>query len=142
MNRIARLARLPARDWLLLTEATLLLALASATVRVFSFARVARRLGTFMRESPPAEERAAVIQAKRIRWAVFATARRLPWKPLCLPQAIAAKVMLRRRGIASTLYLGVDRRESFEAHAWVRVGRVIVTGGATHKGYAVVSSFA
>ncbi|MCI0435345.1 MAG: lasso peptide biosynthesis B2 protein [Gemmatimonadetes bacterium] len=142
MKRLERLARLPPRDWLLLIEATLVLGIASAAVRLLTFPRVARRLGEFRKESPEGEARAAVTAARRIRWAVFAASRRLPWKPLCLPQAIAAKIMLRRRGIASTLYLGVDRKDGFEAHAWVRVGRTIVTGGASHASYVVVSSFA
>jgi len=142
MSRLGKLARLPPRDWLLLTEATLLLAFSSAAVRLLTFTRVARKLGAFMKESPAGDERAAIVEARRIRWAVFAAARRIPWKPLCLPQAIAAMVMLRRRAIAGTLYLGVDRRNGFEAHAWVRVGPVIVTGGGAHTTYVVVSSFA
>jgi hypothetical protein len=50
--------------------------------------------------------------------------------------------MLRRRGIHSTLYLGVDRATGFDAHAWVRVGRVIVTGAPEHRRFSVVSTFA
>jgi hypothetical protein len=48
--------------------------------------------------------------------------------------------MLRRRGIRSTLYLGVAR-DPITAHAWLRVGALNVTGGQDVARYAVVASF-
>jgi Transglutaminase-like superfamily len=80
--------------------------------------------------------------AGQVNWAVEAAARALPWHPVCLPQAIAATAMLRRRSINSTLYLGVDPADRLDAHAWVRVGPVIVTGGPTIDRFTVVSTFA
>jgi hypothetical protein len=77
----------------------------------------------------------------RVRWAIDAAARRTPWRSKCLEQAIAGKWMLRRRGIASTMYLGVVHNP-FEAHAWLRVGRMNVTGGSRVDRYAVVATFA
>lgn len=77
-----------------------------------------------------------------VAWAVAASARRLPWKPVCLPQAVTAQWMLRRRGIQSTLYLGTDPANQYNAHAWVRAGSVIVTGGDDPGRYIVVSTFA
>jgi acyl CoA:acetate/3-ketoacid CoA transferase beta subunit len=50
-------------------------------------------------------------------------------------------MMLRRRGIASTMYLGVVRTP-FESHAWLRVGEMDVTGGAQVDRYAVLATFA
>ena len=42
---------------------------------------------------------------------------------LCLPRALAAHSMLRRRGIASRVCLGVAREQgNVIAHAWVEVG--------------------
>ena len=49
--------------------------------------------------------------------------------------------MLRRRGIPSTLYLGMTR-DPVAAHAWLRVGDTNVTGGRDVERYAVVASFA
>jgi hypothetical protein len=79
--------------------------------------------------------------SSRVAWAIGAAAGRVPWRAGCLEQAIAAKAMLRRRGIASTLYLGVTR-DPVGAHAWLRVGDVNVTGGRDVARYAVVASFA
>jgi len=61
---------------------------------------------------------------------------------MCFPQALAATLMLRRRGIRSTLYLGVDPHRDLDAHAWVRVGGLIVTGGPDEARFVVVSTFA
>jgi hypothetical protein len=125
----------------LLGEAGVRLVQASITLRIVRFARLAPRLGRHMAESPADEAKAITAEAKRVQWAVETAARNLPWKPVCLPQAVAATTMLRRRRIASTLYLGVDPAAGFDAHAWVRVGRLIVTGGPRPDRFAVVSSF-
>ena len=47
----------------------------------------------------------------------------------CLPRALAAQAMLRRRGIASRLCLGVARDgRSLAAHAWVEIGQQVIIG--------------
>jgi hypothetical protein len=54
-----------------------------------------------------------------------------PWmQAVCLPRALAAQAMLRRRGIASRLCLGVAREgEALAAHAWLELEREIIVGG-------------
>ena len=125
----------------MLAEALVLCTVASITLRVRRFSRVAVRLGRHMAESSPQElpNRARV---QRVKWAIGVAARLLPWKPMCLPQAVTAQWMLHRRGIASTLYLGTDPNNEYAAHAWVRAGRILVTGGDDPRRYTVVSTFA
>lgn len=53
----------------------------------------------------------------------------LPWRPKCLAQAIATRIMLRRRGIDSRGHLGVVDTQPMSAHAWVTVGEEVVQGG-------------
>jgi Transglutaminase-like superfamily len=49
----------------------------------------------------------------------------------CLPTALAAQFMLRRRGVASKLCLGVRRDASaLAAHAWLEIDRKVVFGVA------------
>jgi hypothetical protein len=50
----------------------------------------------------------------------------------CLPRALAAQAMLRRRGVASRLCLGVAREgQVLSAHAWLELGQdVIIVGEA------------
>jgi hypothetical protein len=120
-----------------LIEAALALGLASLLVRTVGFSWIARRLGRHMEKGPSAAKPESVSEAARV-----GAARVLPWKPVCLPQAIAATLLLKRRGIVSTLYLGVDPTRALDAHAWVRVGEVTVTGGPVDQRFAVVSTFA
>jgi hypothetical protein len=142
MKQAVQLIRLPAPDRADLLEALALCTVASILLKVLRFSRIAPRLGKHMAESPPHQPRVTSGQVRRIRWAITTAARILPWKPMCLPQAVTAQWMLRRRAIPSTLYLGTDPSQNYDAHAWVRVGRVIVTGGPHHRRFAVVSTFA
>ena len=52
--------------------------------------------------------------------------------------------MLRRLGIANTLYLGVGKEEGkgLVAHAWLRCGGTILTGASGCERFTVVGKFA
>ena len=134
--------RLPAPERRALVEAVALCTLAGLLIRVLAFRRLAPRLGRHMAVSPETPDAATMQQVVRVRWAVAAAGKHLPWRPVCLPRAVAAQWMLRRRAIPSTLYLGADPARGYDAHAWVRSGATIVTGGPRDDRYAVVSSFA
>jgi hypothetical protein len=139
---VGQFLRLPAADRAALLEALAVCTAASIVLKVMPFSRVAPRLGRHMAETPAYQPGATSGHVPRVGWAVGAAARALPWKPLCFPQAITAKWMLKRRGIQSTLYLGTDPKSNYDAHAWVRAGGVIVTGGPHQGRFAIVSSFA
>ncbi len=96
-----------------------------------------------MAESPGDIESGPETRTRQIGWAVRAVAQRTPWKSNCLVHALAAKIMLRRRGIASTVYLGVakDRGKDLNAHAWLRSGDVILTGKRSSGEFNVLSVF-
>ncbi len=73
---------------------------------------------------PPAEIEADIRRSIRI------AAVHVPWTSLCLPNAIAAKRMLRRRGFSSTIHLGVGNLATgdLHAHAWLEAGGRIIIG--------------
>ena len=84
------------------------------------------------------ETRAASI-GKVVRVAAHYT----PWKSSCLPQAMAAAVLLRFFAIPYSFFLGVARTPNqLTAHAWVAAGRVQVTGGSAFGQFSVVCCFA
>lgn len=68
---------------------------------------------------------------KFVSWAVPAVCKRTPWKSLCLVQAMTARQLLLKQGISCTMYMGACRDEqgNAQAHAWLRSGDVLVTGG-------------
>jgi len=108
------------------------------------FRRIAAWLGTPGAASPATVTPENARTAELIGWAVSALGRRVPWDGRCLAQALAATAMLRRRGVEGTVSLGVCEGASagFAAHAWLRVGSRVVTGGVGHEQYKALSTFA
>lgn len=138
-----RFSRLPWPDRLLLIYVLVIMGLLRCMILLVPFRFIATRLGRKMAESPQ-ENPGQAKYIRRISWAIEAVAGRTPWESKCLVQAIAAKMLLRRKGLHNTLYLGVSKGEdgSLIAHAWVRAGDRYVTGGDVRMNYTVVATFA
>jgi hypothetical protein len=109
-------------------EAAVVLTCASVAIRVLGPTRITRLLGRAAR--PDSSEAAAPpgAEVRRLGRAVELVAGVLPWNPMCLPQAIATKGMLRRRGIACYSHIGVINSDPVTAHAWITVGGTVVQG--------------
>ena len=144
-QRLGHFLRRPRSDQWLFVQAFALLGMARLAILTVRFERLARRLGTLGVETPRQVTLDAVRQARRVAWAIHRASKLTPWQSNCFPQAIAAKLLLKQRGIESTLYLGAafkpNRAEGLEAHAWLRCGPLLVTGGAGHKRFGVVGIF-
>lgn len=88
-------------------------------------------------------------EAQHIGKVVEALARRMPFKALCLQQALATKRMLDRRGHTAILHLAVNKdREDrslpargLAAHAWVCSGNAVACGDGNLNRYVVVARF-
>lgn len=131
-------------DRVLLAEAMVCLGIARLALMVVPFRRIAPYLGRQQCETPLAEASGQPASLCRIARAVSRVSPHTPWHNACLVQAIAAKMMLRRRGIPSTLYLGVMKHAAtgFAAHAWLRSGGVVLTGALGRERFTVISTFA
>lgn len=137
------------RRWLVVEAVACLLAARLALI-VVAFPRLARRLGTFV---PPGDPRvlrarqagagAEVRLATEIGWAVTRAARHVPFRAVCLPQAMAAQFMLRRRGIASVMHFGAARGDDkpLDGHAWLDAAGVEVTGYPVDARFAEIACF-
>jgi hypothetical protein len=141
--------RLGARRTALLIEAALWLLLARLALAIVPFPLLARRLGTFV---PPAETTAGQdqIEAQRehaqvaheIGWAVSAATRYAPYRPVCLPQAMAARMMLKRRGVPSIIHFGAAKQQgAFAAHAWLDAAGVEVVGFPVRETWTEIARF-
>lgn len=100
--------------------------------------------GWFMAETLRGAAPAQRYLASEIGFAVRRMADHTPWQSACLPQALAAQRMCRRRGLGSTLYLGMARSgdTEIEAHAWLRCGDAILTGEEEMGDFVQVASYA
>jgi hypothetical protein len=129
---------------MLLLEAAAFLGLARLAVVALPFRWLIHGSGQSEANRDDRTGRWSAESIARVRWAVGTLARYTPWDSNCLAQALAARRMLERRRIASTLHLGVrkDDRGQLQAHAWLRWRDQLITGGHGHKDYAEVASFA
>jgi hypothetical protein len=127
----------------LFLEAILWLGIAQLVIRLVRFRHIAPFLGKHMTESPQRIALAHRHLAERISWAVKTASRHVPWESKCLAQAMAAKGMFKLRGIQSTIYLGLTKEgeEQLAAHAWLRIGDVIVVGNRGNDRFTVISTF-
>lgn len=129
--------------WILL-ETCFYLTLSTITVRLIPFRIISSILGEHMAVSSDELSSSDERIALHIRQAIFRAKNNLPWKVVCLPMAMTAKMMLGQRSLESTLYMGVKKGELGElsAHAWLRVGELIVTGELEKEDFTIVASFA
>ena len=117
--------------------------MARCAITVLPFRRIAVGLGRPMTESFATEDGAQHAAVTQISWAVRAISRRLPGTRQCLVQALAAKWMLQRRRIPSTMYFGMakDATGQLRAHAWLRSGSQVLTGSQGRQQFTVVATF-
>ena len=120
-----------------LREAAIMLLLARFAVRFLPPARLFAWAGRPHRRVC----RFAHDEAQWVAWAVDHVGTFRMNGP-CLPRALAAHAMLRRRGIASRLCLGVARSGgAFAAHAWIEVGEERIIGGHEAAGFTRLAAF-
>ncbi len=104
-------------------------------------ARLYKYWGVRGEESPKEDTMDNYRYAYRVAYAVDRICTRTAWESKCLVRALTAQVLLKRKGIHSTLYLGCGMEDGkMVAHAWLRCGKVYVTGGKGES-YAVVDKF-
>ncbi len=110
---------------------------------VIPFKRYAALLGTPGEETPrdePGDSRRK--QLEQIAAAICRCSKTVPWKSRCFVEAITTVLMLRRRKIKGTIYLGLAKDNgTMKAHAWLRCGNMILTGQKGMEEFTVVSSF-
>jgi len=151
---LRRFAQVGWRRRALVAEAVTGLLLARLALIAVPFPTLARRLGAFV---PPSDPRATQARkpgmpdeahvAREVGWAVTRSARYVPFKAVCLPQAMAARVMLSRRGIASVMHFGAaknttsDEHKPLDAHAWLDAAGVEVTGYPVAESFSEIACF-
>jgi hypothetical protein len=147
---LVRFGQVDNRRRALVVEAVAYLLVARLALVLVPFPRLARHLGTFV---PPDDARNSQAKiditpdqtqlATDISWAVTRAARYVPFKAVCLPQAMAARVMLKRRGVKSVMHFGAAKgtEKPVDAHAWLDAAGVEVTGYPVAENFAEIACF-
>ena len=137
MRTLSRFIALSRAERAVAIEASVVLTVVCTTFWILPFRLLARLLGGYAaRFRRPCE-----APAPRIAALVASVAGRFPAPVTCLAEALVAEAMLKRRGYAPVLRLGVRKPNgTLDAHAWVECdGRVVLGGVRELDEYAVLS---
>jgi hypothetical protein len=131
---------LSAVEWRFLLEASLELFLAWVKVKFLPFRMYVKEL-----EENKSNYKLTIDNQtiNEIKYAINRFSKVSPFESRCLVRALAARRMLKRRNIQSTLYLGVARhnKNSLKAHAWLICNNIFVTGAQGHQQFTVITSY-
>ncbi len=122
-------------------EALLCLSAARLALWMLPFARLAWFLKHSGQDKLHDAERTRVREG--VQWAISEASLYLPGETVCFPRAIAAQMMLRRRGITTTLYYGAATLPTRElkAHVWLQDGAIGVVGHETAGEYHILARY-
>ncbi len=137
---LARFFALPADERRRTREAALFLLAARIALALVPLPRALRLFG--VAQGTTGSGRIDPDRAAQVGRAVARAARHVPFRAVCLQQAFAALLMLRRRGLAATVHFGLLRDgNELKAHAWSHCGEVPVTGLAAARGFTPIAAF-
>ena len=120
----ADLRSLARADWPVFFAAWVLLPLTELGFRAAGLARTRRVLSWFVPARRALRDRAEHEEhIRRVARAVSLASRHVLPEPGCVPDSLVLSALLRRRGVATEVRIGVRRhRETLHAHAWVEHG--------------------
>jgi hypothetical protein len=141
MGLILKFSQLPNNEKLLFFKALAISLLVKIVVYIFPLRWYSKYLGSDGSIKGMSLENEEAV--KKITRAVLRCSRYAPWSTRCLVDAVTAKILLRQKGIGSTLFLGVNKESNkMIAHAWLKCGEKFITGRKGYQKFVVVSSFA
>jgi hypothetical protein len=135
LGRLGKALRLPPGERAFLFQAWALFVFFEFALRVVPF----RRLLVVARTAPsPRPLGSAPIAPPlwRLVRLVEVAGRYATSNPTCLKQALVLSWLLRRRGVATSLHIGVARRDGrLAAHAWLERDDDVILGGLDRADY-------
>lgn len=141
MKLLKTFLRMPLRQKLLIPRVLVLMAYYKHQVHHRPFSELAPKIGTLHAQTPVVTTSREARMVHELMESMF---RHIRWKDSCLIRALTAKRILNSMGEKCTLYMGVAQIEGqgMTAHAWLRCGKCIVTGGESMSVYTVTATFA
>ena len=141
IRRVRSFGRFAPGQQRLLLSAFFWLTVTKLGLSLCSFPSLQRGLSRCARARRHVEPPVSVLE---IIWAVTTAARHFPAACACLPQALAAQVMLGRRNLRSEFKIGVAKGKpgQLEAHAWLEYAGSVVLGGSDISRYTLLKNSA
>lgn len=131
-------------DKRMLIEVFFLTGIIRFSILFVAFRKLAKLSGKYNEESCDDLCDEQIYIGNKVGYLVYVVSKYTPWESKCLVKALTAQIMLRRKKISSTVYLGVakDENKKLIAHAWLRCGKNIITGDHERYGFTIVAKFA
>lgn len=141
MKLLKTFLRMPLRQKLLIPRILVLMVYYKHQVHHRPFSELAPKIGKLHAETPVVTTSREARMVHELMESMF---RHFKWKDSCLIRALTAKRILNSMGEKCTLYMGVSQIEgqAMTAHAWLRCGKCIITGGESMSHYTVTATFA
>jgi hypothetical protein len=143
-TRLKKILHLKFSDVSLFIQSVYYLTLSKRKIKRSSFKKVAPTLGKLNQEIRKELSNSEYLLAEKIRLATMRASRVVPFRSVCMDQAMTGVILLKKHHIPCTLFLGVRKREEgngLDAHAWVVCGDKIILGGQKSLFYTVTASF-
>lgn len=145
-RKMRTFAMMDSRRRHLVMEASATMLLGRIALATLPFAMIGRWMGPFTAPGLVSQGLMAAEdgQVAEVRRAIATAAPNLPFRSDCMVQALAGHAMCRRRGLPSTVHMGVIGGApsiAGETHAWVDAGGVEICGYPLPAGTVEVSCF-
>ena len=147
MRKIIKFFKLNGQERKLLIEALYFLFVSQLMIKLVPFRKISKILGKPEKEEyivAKKEDNPEVCrELEQISKIIRLAANGIFWDSKCLARAIAAKRLLKRRKISSTVFLGIvdGEEKKLLAHAWISSGGIIITGEKGIENYRVITIF-
>lgn len=140
---LSKLFALKFRMYPLYIETFFISGVARLLIAGVPFRHLSRFLGTHLAQPLCEPTTQQCRQIDEVSLAISRIAKYTPWRCQCFEQGLTAKLMLRQRGLGSTLQFAVafDSQTTLLAHAWLRCGSKVVTGGDSDDTFSIVGTF-
>lgn len=128
---------------ILFLRAFFLSAIVKFTLVFLPFRKVLNWQGKINMESPDRRDDESLEFRKSLQSAMRLCDKYTFWKTECYTQALTAKILLNKKGIPGTVYIGFNKSEKGEytGHAWLRSYDRVITGDTEKNSYTVHSFY-
>jgi hypothetical protein len=138
-GKIKTLIALPFKTKLLFIEAFFTSGWVKFCLTIFPFNHVMSWLGTVNIESSTEANDESLVLRRQIKTAIDLCRKYAPWRTECYTMSLTGRIMLKRRKLPSTLYVGFMKDETgkYKGHAWLRANDTYISGFKESKGFKV-----
>ena len=131
MQSLPKIFKLSASARRFLVEAAVVCLGVEIAFWIFPFRKLHAWVERLPRLGPTTPGTVPLAEMERLTQALF---RRLPFSFTCLKQSLILLILLRRRGIAAELKVGMKKEKGlFQAHAWLEQNRQVIFASDTVK---------